>query len=254
MEERVRVMAGQERTLWVPGRPGWQGQQGSVAGLVVIGVLLGCAALAVAVLWITDPAPAVKALGLSLLLLVAVTAWMLVVHLRVGRVRVVRVDVDGGRVIFGAARQVAAPTRLLALVGLVLLASWIWAIFTAPADSLPIVTLLGVPVIAAALIFGGVRAWFRGTGSHSLSLTPDRLTLRIPGNSLDVAWDDVVGAELSANRVHVTAGGAAVSFAARDLASDPVILAELIAFYARNPRARSAIGTDTARRLSSGDF
>lgn len=248
------MTAGEAQTLWVPGRPGWQGQQGSVTGLVVLGVLLGLVALAIAVLWITDPVPAVKALGVSVLLLVAVTAWLLAVHLRVGRVRVVRVDVDGGRVVFGSARQVAAPTRLLALVGLLLLASWTWAIFTAPADSLPIVTLLGVPVIAAGLIFGGVRAWFRRIGSHALSLTADRLTLRIPGNALDVGWDDVMGAELIANRVHVTARAAEVSFAARDLASDPVVLAELITFYARNPRARRAIGADTARRLSSGDF
>ncbi|WP_056515009.1 hypothetical protein [Microbacterium sp. Leaf320] len=40
----------------------------------------------------------------------------------------------------------------------------------------------------------------------------------------------------------------------RDLASDPVILAALVSFYARHPAARAEIGAATLARLRSGDF
>jgi hypothetical protein len=49
-------------------------------------------------------------------------------------------------------------------------------------------------------------------------------------------------------------GGGAASFAARDLASDPVILAELITYYARVASARADIGEGTLAVLRSGEF
>jgi len=44
------------------------------------------------------------------------------------------------------------------------------------------------------------------------------------------------------------------SWATRDLASDPVILAELVSFYGKRPEARAEIGAGTLARLRSGDF
>ncbi|QAY72235.1 hypothetical protein ET445_01645 [Agromyces protaetiae] len=242
-------------TTWVPGHAGWQGQQGSTTLLSFTGVVLTLAGVAYAVVHLFDPAPAMKALGASTLVAVGVGVWMVLAHLRVGRLRVVRASTAPGSIRFGQIEGLSRLVLLLGVAGLALLGSWVWVVFTVPSARVTLLTLLLVPFVSLGLLWGGARALFRRPGSHEVSLTPDGVALRIPGNRLDAAWGDIAGAELVANRVHVrTRDGAAATFAARDLASDPVILAELVTFYASTPAARAEIGPTTLERLRSGEF
>ncbi|MFG6503484.1 hypothetical protein [Microbacterium sp. P05] len=240
-------------TIVVPGHPGWQGQQGSTGAVTSLGVLLGLAALAYGAILFADPAPSMKALGLAVVVTAAATAWLLIVQVRLSRVRVVRASASPDEVRFAGATETAWPLRVLGVLGLVLIGCWLWAVLTVPADRLSLLTLLLVPVVAASLLYGGGRAWLGLSGAHSLTLTPERLVLRIPRNALNAPWGDISGAQLVQNRVVVTSGaGGSVSWAARDLASDPVILADLVSFYAGSIAARAEIGEATLGRLQDG--
>ncbi|PKI89899.1 hypothetical protein CW368_12095 [Actinomycetales bacterium SN12] len=65
----------------------------------------------------------------------------------------------------------------------------------------------------------------------------------------------MTGASLERNRVFLrTASVRPSSWAVTDLASDPVLLAELVSFYASRPDARAEIGPATLERLRSGEF
>lgn len=249
---------GQEKTaetVWVPGHAGWQGQKGSTTGLVVLGVVLTAAVVFYAVTLLADPAPAMKLLGSGVVLAVGVAAWLLTAHLRIERVRVVRVAVDGSTVVFGGAAEVVWPLRAFVAAGALLLAGWAWSIFTVPSGRMTILTLLGVPVIGLILLTVGVRSWFRPLDGHRLTLRRDGIELRIPRNRVNAAWDEISAASLEGDRVVVrTTTTRPSSWATRDLASDPVILAELVSFYGKRPEARAEIGAGTLARLRSGDF
>lgn len=242
-----------EHTIWTPGRAGWQGQQGSLAGLVVIGVILGLFFVGYAAILFSDPAPSMKLMAVAVVLTLGLGIWLLALHMRVGRVRVVRVVAESTRLTFGRARATRLPTALLAVAGAALLATWLWSLFSVPAGRLPMLSLLLTPVCALCLIYGGVRAFF-DSGSR-LVLEPEGIRLRIPRTGLTATWDEVLGASLEGNSVVVRAvTPRPSSWAARDFASDPVVLAELITFYARTPAARAEIGEATLARLRSGDF
>lgn len=176
-------------TIWVRGHTGWQGQQRANTALTVFGVVFGILVLLLSMILFTDPAPAMKVLGVV------------------------------------------------------------------PADRLSLLTLLLLPVIALIMMIVGIRSWFRAPGAHRLTLRPESLELRIPRNNAVVAWDEVVGAALEGNRVVLrTATAQPSSWAAADLASDPVLLAEVVTFYAGSPGARAEIGAGALARLRSGEF
>ncbi|WP_311246170.1 hypothetical protein [Microbacterium sp. WCS2018Hpa-23] len=243
------------QTVWVPGLAGWQGQQRSTTGLIALGVVLAAAILFYAATLLADPAPAMKVLGAAVVVAVGIAVWLQAAHVRVARVRVVRLVVDGTSVVFGGAEQIIWPLRTLVLAGLLLLAGWAWSVFTVPAERMTMLTLLGVPVIGAILLIAGARSWFRPPSRHRLSMRPDGLELRIPRNDVSATWDEIEDASLEGDRVVVrTTTTRPSSWAARDLASDPVILAELVSFYARHPAARAEIGAATLARLRSGDL
>jgi hypothetical protein len=249
----------QEKTgpqaIWVPGHAGWQGQQGSTTGLIVLGVVLAAAILFYAATLVADPAPAMKLLGAGVVAAVGIAVWLLTTHVRVSRVRVVRPLVDGPRIVFVGAAQVVWPLRSLVLAGMLLLAGWAWSVFTVPAERMTMLTLLGVPVIGLALVIAGTRSWLRPLAGHRLTLRPDGLELRIPRNDVSATWDEFSDVSLEGDRVVVrTTTTRPSSWATRDLASDPVILAELVSFYAHHPEARAEIGGATLARLRSGDF
>lgn len=242
-------------TIWVPGHAGWQGRQRSTSGLVLLGVLLGLFIVVYGVVSIIDPAPAMKLLGAGVIVAVAVGVWLLAVHVRTSRVRVVRPVVEGEEVVFGGPAETIPPLRALAPVGVLIIAGWGWSIVSVPADRLTTLTLLVVPVIGAILAIAGIRSWFRPLGAHRLALRPTGVELRIPRNNAVVSWDDLAEASLEGERVILrTTTGRASSWAVGDLASDPVILAELLTFYATRPEARAEIGAPTLARLRSGEF
>jgi len=241
--------------VWVPRHAGWQGQQRSMTGLIALGVVLAAAILFYAAMLVADRAPAVKVLGAGVVVAVGIAVWLLAAHVRVARVRVVRLVVHGTSVVFGGAQQVIWPLRSLALAGALLLAGWTWSVFTVPAERMSMLTLLVVPVIGAILIVAGARSWFRSPSSHRLTLRPDGLELRIPRNDVSATWDEIESASMEGDRVVIRSSATRPSsWATRDLASDPVILAELVSFYARHPAARAEIGSATLARLRSGDF
>ncbi|MEV8170341.1 hypothetical protein [Microbacterium sp. NPDC077486] len=253
-------MTGQQQstsleTIWVPGHPGWEGQQRATTALTVFGVVFAIVVLLFSLILFADPAPAMKALGIGVLAAVAVGVWLMVAHARVSRVRVVRPVVDGPAIAFGGAAGIVWPLRALAPVGALLLAAWAWSIFTVPADRLPLLTLLLLPVVALIMTIAGIRSWFRAPSAHRLTLRPDGLQLRIPRNNVAVAWEEVVSAGVEGNRVVLrTSTAQPSSWAAADLASDPVLLAELVTFYANRPDVRAEIGAGTLARLRSGEF
>ncbi|MBN9177135.1 MAG: hypothetical protein J0I43_07175 [Microbacterium sp.] len=245
----------QPQSVFVPGRRGWEGQQGSLAGVGILVAILAVAVAAGALVWLFDPAPAMKATGVVALLTLGLGIWLLLVQIRVERVRVVRIDIGEGIARFSGAAEVRRVLRLLGVCGIALLATWVWMISTVTSTNVPVLTLLLVPVVAVLLIYGGVRAWVGADGAHVLTLRPDGVTLKVPRNNLSAPWDEVGGARLVGNRVEVSvAGGGGVSFAARDFASDPIILAELLTFYARTPHARADIGDGTLALLRDGAF
>ncbi|MGO2746722.1 hypothetical protein [Microbacterium sp.] len=243
------------QTIWVPGHPGWAGQQKPVTGLIVIGVIFGIVIIGYGAILLSDGAAAMMLLGAAVIVTVGLTGWMLAAHLRVSRVRVVRAEAAANEVVFRGVAAIVWPLRLFLVAGLAILGGWAWAIATVPAERLSILTLLLVPVIGAILAIMGARAWFQRPGGHRLTLTPAGIDLQIPRTGLRASWNDVASAELAGDRVVVRAVTAkSGSWAARDLASDPVILAELIAFYARSAPARDEIGSATLDRLRSGGF
>ncbi|MGJ0391079.1 hypothetical protein [Microbacterium sp. CGR1] len=242
-------------TVWVPGHTGWQGQQRSTTGLIALGVLLAAAILFYAATLVVDPAPAMKVLGAGVVVAVGIAVWLLAAHVRVARARVVRLVIDETSVVFGGAEQIIWPVRTLVLAGILLLAGWAWSVFTVPAERMTMPTLLGVPVIGAILLITGARSWFRPPSRHRLAMRPDGLELRIPRNDVSATWDEVEDASLEGDRVVVrTSATRPSSWATRDLASDPVLVAELLSFYAHHPAARTEIGAGTIARLRSGDF
>lgn len=241
----------------VPGHAGWAGQQRSTTGLGVLGAVLGLALVGYGLLLLGDPAPGMKLLGFSVFVTVGLTVWMLTAHLRVSRTRVVRVEVGERAVVFRGADAIIAPMRLLAVAGALILAGWAWAISTVPADRLSTLTLLVVPAVGVTLTVVGVRSLFRRPGAHRLTLTPEGVDLRIPRTGLRATRGEIGGATLTGDRVTVRATAAAArpaSWAARDLASDPVLLAELVTFYATTAAARAEIGPATLERLRAGEF
>lgn len=172
-----------------------------------------------------------KVLGAGVVVTVGVAVWLLASHVRVARARVVRLVVDGTSVVFGGTEQIIL--RTLVLGGVLLLAGWAWSIFTVPAERMTMLTLLGVPVIGAMLLFAGARSSFRPPSRHRLSVRPDGLELRIPRNDVSATWDEIESASLEGDRVVVrTTTMRLSSWATRDLASDPVILAELVVLRA----------------------
>ncbi len=242
-------------TVWVPGHAGWPGQQGSTTGLIALGVVLAAAILFYAATLVADPAPAMKVLGAGVATAVGVAVWLLTTHIRVSRVRVVRPVVDGPSIVFGGAAQIVWPLRSLVLAGTLLLTGWTWSVFTVPAERMTMLTLLGIPVIGLAVVVAGARAWFTPPSLHRLTLRPDGLELRIPRNDVRATWDEFSAASLDGDRVVIrTTTTRPSSWATRDLASDPLILAELVSFYAHHPEARAEIGSATIARLRSGDF
>lgn len=245
--------ASQRETIWTPGRSGWQGRQGSVATLVALAVIVGAAAIAYAVILLTEPSAPYRMQGVLALVIVALGGWMALAHVRVPRVRVVRVEAEPARLTFGRPRGIRAPVRLLGPAGVLLLAAWVWALPVSSSDRIPVLSLVLTPVIALFLIYGGVASLFRA-GSRVI-LEPDRLRVVLPRTGLVAAWDDISEASFIADRVVIVlADGRRGGWAARDFASDPVVLAELISFYARTPEARREIGTAALTRLRSGEF
>ncbi|WP_430868832.1 hypothetical protein [Demequina aurantiaca] len=239
----------------VPSHAGWQGQQGSTTGLIAVSAVLMLAVVAYGVVMMSDPASAMKVLGAGVILTVGLTGWMLAAHLRVSRVRVVRVKVSDDTVVFKGAQEVVLPLRAFAGGGAMILAGWVWAVATVPSGRLTLLTLLVVPVLGLTITVVGVRAWFRGAQGHQLTLSRSGLVLRIPRNQLRATWDEVREAGLRGNRIEVgTTSGIRASWAAMDLASDPVIVAELVNFYVRRQDARAEIGQGTLARLRSGEF
>lgn len=242
-------------TIWVPGHPGWAGQQKSVTGLIVIGVILGMFVIGYGAVLLFDAAAAMKVLGTAVIVTLGITGWMLAAHIRVSRVRVVRAEASANEVVFRGAAAIVWPLRLFVVAGLMILVGWAWAIATVPAERLTILTLLLVPVIGVILTIVGARAWWQRPGGHRMTLTPGGIDLHIPRSGLRAAWNDIADAGLAGDRVVIRSSVAkSGSWAARDLASDPVILAELIMFYARSASVRHEIGSATLDRLRSGDF
>ncbi|PRB17276.1 hypothetical protein CQ042_05630 [Microbacterium sp. MYb62] len=242
-------------TIWVRGHAGWQGQQRATTGLVVFAAVFSLVAVLFSMLLFADPAPALKLLGVGVIAAVAVGVWLLAAHIRVPRSRIARAAVDGREVVFAGVPGIIRPLRAFAFVGAVILAGCAWSVFTVPADAVRMRMLLGVLVIGLTLLIAGVRFWFRPPTAHRLTLRPDGLELRIPRNHASLSWEDISGASLQGNRVMLrTATARPSSWAATDLASDPVILAELVTFYASNPQARAEIGPTTLARLRRGDF
>jgi hypothetical protein len=236
------------------GPPRLGGAAGSLAGVLTLLAILGVAVAGGILVWLLDPAPAIKTMGAVALVALASASgcssssceWSGCVSC-------------GWRSTVSARFAGAAETRgvlgLLGVAGIALLAAWGWTLVSVTSTDVPILTLLLVPIVAALLVYGGVRAWLGGDGAHVLTLRPDGLTLKIPRSGVNAPWTDVSGARLVDNRVQVSLeGGGAASFAARDLASDPVILAELITYYARVASARADIGEGTLAVLRSGEF
>ena len=71
------------QTVWVPGRRGGEGQQGSLAGVLTLLAILGVAVAGGILVWLLDPAPAIKTMGAVALVALALGVWLLVIQLRV---------------------------------------------------------------------------------------------------------------------------------------------------------------------------
>lgn len=242
-------------TIWVPGHAAWQGQQRATTGLVAFAAVFSFVALLFSMILFAESAPALKLVGVGVLAAVAVGIWLLAAHIRVSRTRIVRVSVDGREAIFAGVAAIIWPLRTFVLVGAVLLAGGAWSVFTASPDAVTMRTLLGVLAIGLIMMIAGISFWFRAPAAPRLILGTEGLELRIPRNNATLPWDDVTGASLERNRVFVrTASAQPSSWAVTDLASDPVLLAELITFYANRPDARAEIGAGTLARLRSGEF
>ncbi|WP_315638106.1 MULTISPECIES: hypothetical protein [Microbacterium] len=258
MEGSVRVIQQEKtnsETIWVRGHAGWQGQQRATTGLVLFAAVFSLFALLFSMILFAAPAPALKLVGVGVLAAVAVGLWLLVAHIRVPRTRIVRVSVAGPEVVFAGVGAIIWPLRAFAPVGAILLASGVWSVFTSSPDTVTMRTLLGILLIGLIMLIAGTWFWFRAPAAHRLILRPEGLDLRIPRNNATLKWEDVTGASLERNRVFLrTASVRPSSWAVTDLASDPVLLAELVTYYANRPDARSEIGAGTLARLRSGDF
>lgn len=242
-------------TIWVRGHTGWQGQQRATTGLVIFAAVFSLFALLFSMILFAAPAPALKLVGAGVLAAVAVGIWLLVTHIRVPRTRIVRVSVAGPEVVFAGVGAIIRPLRAFAPVGAILLAGGVWSVFTSSPDTVTMRTLLGILLIGLIMMIAGTWFWFRAPAAHRLILRPEGLDLRIPRNNATLRWDDVTGASLERNRVFLrTASVRPSSWAVTDLASDPVLLAELVTFYANRPEARAEIGAGTLARLRSGEF
>lgn len=243
-------------TIWVPGHRGWTPPKPFTPALIAITVVLGAFFVLYVVLLVTDPAPASKALAAVFVAGFAVGVWAARVQLRGMRPRTVRAAVSSDGVRFGRPEGMTWPLRAAAICGVALLAAWAWTMLSVPADD-----LLGgrwffaLPVVAALVIFGAGRAWLPGRDRHALTLTPESVVLRLSRDEVVLPWEIILQATLVNNRVTILmADGSTQYWGARDLASDPAILAELISFYAASRAARSEIGAATLQRLRDGTF
>lgn len=241
-------MTGPIRIIAVGDRPRWQPPRGQLFGPTAAVVLLSAIFVAFGLSLTLDRVAAVSLLGVSILAAFACGVWMLLAHMLLPRSGVVRAQLTDEGVRFGGAPGIRIPLLLLAPIGLVMLGAWLWALVTA-SERLTVLTIVLVPVLALLLMYGGGRAIFGAPAAHSLDLTPQGVRLRIPRNDLVAAWDEVRDAEVGRTHVTVRAtDGRAARWATRDLGSDPVVLADLIALYASTPSARGEIGPATLAR------
>lgn len=240
-------------TIWTPGRTGWQGRQGSKTSLVVLAVFMGAAVIGYAAILLTESSTPFRLQGAVVILSGALGAWILAAHMRISRVRVVQVLVEPARLTFGRPRGILLPLRLLGIAGALLLAAWVWSLSATSSDRIPVLSLLLTPIVALCMIYGGVSSFFNA-GSRVV-LEPERLQVVIPRTGLTATWDEVAESTFASHHVVIVLANARQGgWAARDFASDPVVLAELIRFYARAPSARAEIGEAALARLREGAF
>ncbi|MFJ4045939.1 hypothetical protein ACIPV2_09375 [Microbacterium sp. NPDC089987] len=246
------------QSIWVPGRSGWTGRGSNPAATGIALTCFGIIALVgggwLASLLLSSPSPAVFAFALSLMALIACTAWAVVAQLGVQRRRILRLRVEGEMVEFGPPTRTRLPLRLLGIPGLALAASVVWVLTTGELAS---TTRYGPAVMfvpAAAAVVCSIRGW-RGPVGSVLSMTPQQVGLRCQGREVSAPWGDVAFAGLAEQHAVVRMrDGRELRWAPRDLASDPILLTELIAHYAATPASRREIGAGTVALLRSGEF
>ena len=249
--------------ITISNRRGWQPPKGGVAPLLIVAAILAIIVAAwLGAVTIATGSIVVALFAASVLALIGLSIGMLIAKIRATRPLIVRARVTADGVIFDAGNGARSLMRWLAPVGVLMLASLVALLVSGElyGDSGEAV-FSGVGrfgsvaffAIGAAIILPGIRAW-RGSGVASLTLTPATVSLALPRTGGSAEWPAIGGATFAAERASVLANTGTFSWASRDLASDPVVLTELITYYAENPAARATIGSGTIALLQSGRF
>lgn len=247
----------------VTGRRGWQPPKATLAPLMIIAALT----TTIVAVWLgavtIATASAFAALfALSVLALIGVGLALLVAKSRGTRPLVVRVAVHPESVTFDAGDGPRRLLRWLAPIGVVMLASLVALLVrgelyggSGPAVFSGIGRFGSVIFFAVAVLImaPSIRAW-RGSTGAALTLTREGVTLTLPRTGGSAAWASIGGASFATERATVLANTGSFSWASRDLASDPVVLTDLITYYAEHPAARATIGSETLTLLQSGRF
>ncbi|MBV0893714.1 hypothetical protein [Microbacterium sp. NC79] len=247
----------------VPRRRGWQPPKGSTTPLyimttvlvIIVGLWLGSVAFAVG-------SVAIALFAVSVIATIGVGIGIISAKMRATHPLRVRVGATADAVTFDAGDATRSLLRVLAPIGVVMFASLLWLIMRGElyGDSDEAV-FSGIGrfgsaiffVIAVAIIIPSIRAW-RGSTGASLTLTRESVALALPRTGGSAPWASIAGASFATERVTVLANTGSFSWASRDLASDPVVLTDLITYYADNPAARASIGSGTIALLKSGQF
>lgn len=247
----------------VTGRRGWQPPAGGLAPLyamaaivsVIIAVWLGAVTIATG-------SPFVAVFALSVLSIIAIGVGILVAKSRAVRPLIVRAIPSADAVIFGAGDSSRRLVRWLAPAGAVMLASLVALLLTgqlyggsgqALFSGVGRFGSIAFFATGAAVMWPGIRAW-RGSEGPTLTLSREGVALALPRTGGSAAWADIGGAQFVGQRATVAANTGSFSWAARDIASDPVVLVDLIEFYSRSPAARARIGAETIALVRSGTF
>ena len=247
----------------VPPRAGWQAPKGTLTRLYVIAAVVAVIiVVSLGSLTVATRSPAIALFALSELALGGVGIGILAAKARATRPLVVRVAATTDTVTFDAGDGTRPLLRSLAPIGVVMLVSLIAllirgelygesgeAVFSGVRRSGSVVFF----AVSVLVIPPSIRAW-RGSTGAALVLSREGITLSVPRTGGSAAWASIGGASFASERATVLASTRSFSWASLDLASDPVVLTDLIRYYAENPAARTTIGSGTMELLHSGRF
>ncbi|MGF3054252.1 hypothetical protein ACQUSY_09885 [Microbacterium sp. YY-03] len=250
-------------TITITGRRGWQPHKHTLT-IALIPLLVGAAIIAVwlGAVTLSTGSPVATIFAVSALALLGVGIGILAAKVRAARPLVVRVAATADTVTFDAGVGARTLMRSLAPIGVIMLASLIALLFRGElygdqgdaifsgAGRFGSVVFFAVSIL---VIPPSLRAWRSASGA-SLTLSRDGVTLSGLRTGGSTTWANIGGTSFAAERATVLANTGSFSWGSRDLASDPVVLADLITHYAENPSARATIGSGTMALLQSGRF